>query len=97
MHRFAEKYHVVDTVENSKEYSDATAKLDGVETVFIVGVEATVRNGILKHCLDENIDAYVIPKLGDIILRGAKMHISGDEVFLRVCRSAMPVEHAMKI
>lgn len=95
MYRFAQKYHVVDTVENPKEYSAATEKLAGVETVFIVGVDATVRNGILKHCLDENIDAYVIPKVGDIILRGAKMHISGDEAFLRVCRSAMPVEHAI--
>lgn len=92
MHRFAQKYHVVNTVRSPKDYYDATAQLDGIKTVFIVGVEATVRNGILKHCLDEGIDAYVIPKLGDIILRGAKMHISGDEAFLRVCRSAMPAE-----
>lgn len=92
MYRFDQKYHVVDMVENPEGYSDAVAKLTDVKTVFIVGVDATVRNGILKHCLDENIDAYVIPKVGDIILRGAKMHISGDEAFLRVCRSALPVE-----
>lgn len=95
MYRFAQKYHVVDTVENPSIYNEATGRLNGVETVFIVGVEATIRNGILKHCLDENIDAYVIPKVGDIILRGAKMHISGDETFLRVFRSSLPVEQAI--
>lgn len=95
MYRFAQKYRVVDTVENPQRYYDATAKLDGIKAVFIVGVEATVRNGILKHCLDEGIDAYVIPKVGDIILRGAKMHISGDEAFLRVNRSSPPLEYAM--
>lgn len=95
MYRFAQKYHVVETVENPKNYYDATARLGGIKKVFIVGVDATVRNGILKYCLDEGIDAYVIPKVGDIILRGAKMHISGDEAFLRVCRSAQTVEHAI--
>ena len=95
MYRFEQKYCVVDVIENPKRYYDATAKLDGIKTVFIVGVEATVRNGILKHCLDEDINAFVIPKVGDIILRGAKMHISGDEAFLRVRRSSLPLEQTI--
>lgn len=95
MYRFEQKYHVVDVIENPKRYYDATVKLDGIKTVFIVGVDATVRNGILKHSLDENINAFVIPKVGDIILRGSKMHISGDEAFLRVNRSSLPLEQAI--
>ena len=95
MYRFEQKYCVVDVIENLKRYYDATAKLDGIKTVFIVGVEATVRNGILKHCLDEDINAFVIPKVGDIILRGAKVHISGDEAFLRVRRSSLPLEQTI--
>ena len=95
MYRFAQKYRVVGMIEKPDAYNDATTKLEGAETVFIVGVDATIRNGILKHCLDESIEAYVIPKVGDIILRGAKMHISGDEAFLRVSRSSLTVEHAI--
>ena len=36
------------------------------------GVEATLRNGIVKACIDKNIDCFFIPHTGDVIIAGAK-------------------------
>lgn len=50
--------------------------LDGIETVFVTGVHSHDRNAILKYCVDNGICAYVIPRVGDIIMSGAKrMHM----------------------
>ena len=46
--------------------------LDGMETVFISGVQSHDRNVILKHCVARGIPVYVLPRIGDIILSGAK-------------------------
>lgn len=52
------------------------AVLNGTDTVFICGMQSHYRNMILKYCVNENIEAYVMPGLGDIILSGArKMHM----------------------
>ena len=50
--------------------------LQGIETVFVSGVNSHERNVILKHCISNGIDVYVIPRIGDIIMSGArKMHM----------------------
>lgn len=50
--------------------------LEGIETVFIGGVRSLERNAILKHCIDRDIDLYVLPRIGDILMGGAqKIHM----------------------
>lgn len=50
--------------------------LEGVETVFICGVSSHERNVILKYCVEKNIDAYILPRIGDILMSSAKqMHM----------------------
>ncbi len=46
--------------------------LDGLDTVFLSGIHSHERNIILKYCVKKNIDVYVIPRLGDVIMSGAK-------------------------
>ncbi len=46
--------------------------LDDVETVFLEGIHSHDRNAILKYCMAEGIDVYVIPRIGDTIMSGAK-------------------------
>ena len=46
--------------------------LDNVDTVFIVGVHSHERNIIAKYCLMHDIKAFLIPKIGDLIVTGAK-------------------------
>ncbi len=50
--------------------------LSGMETIFISGVNSHERNTILKYCIQHNIDAYVIPRIGDLLMSGAhKVHM----------------------
>ncbi|MDO4174045.1 MAG: sugar transferase [Eubacteriales bacterium] len=46
--------------------------LEGMETVFLSGVHSHERNIILKYCIANKIQAYVIPRVGDVIMSGAK-------------------------
>lgn len=54
-----------------KEISDSKA-----EVVYLCGVHSHDRNIILKYCITNGITAYVIPRIGDVIMSGArKMHM----------------------
>ncbi len=50
--------------------------MEGVETVFICGVRSHDRNIILKYCVENDIEVYMLPRIGDILMSGAKqMHM----------------------
>lgn len=50
--------------------------LNGMETVFLCGVHSHERNIILKYCVANNICAYVVPCIGDVIMSGTqRMHL----------------------
>lgn len=42
------------------------------DTIFISGLSASLRNGIVKECVEHNISCYVAPRVGDIIMMGAE-------------------------
>lgn len=48
------------------------SQLEGAEAVFVSGVDASVRNGITKYCVDEGILCYICPRVGDVLLMGAE-------------------------
>lgn len=68
---FVEKTITVDSC--IEEHCDSLAD---IETVFLCGVHSHERNIILKYCVEKNIVVYVLPRIGDIIMSGAKrMHL----------------------
>lgn len=51
-------------------------QLDGMEAVFLTGVHSHDRNIIIKYCVEHGITAFVIPRIGDVMMGGAKrMHM----------------------
>ena len=51
-------------------------RLNGYATVFLSGVHSKERNIILKHCIEHDITMYITPRIGDVIMSGAKqMHM----------------------
>ena len=46
--------------------------LKGMEVVFLCGIHSHDRNRILKYCVANDISAYVIPRIGDVLMSGAK-------------------------
>lgn len=41
------------------------------DTVFVSGINATLRNGIVKYCVETDKDCFFVPHTGDIITAGA--------------------------
>ena len=62
------------------------AVLEGMQTVFLCGISSHNRNLILKQCMERGIAVYVLPKIGDIIMSGAKQMHLFHLPFLRVSR-----------
>ena len=46
--------------------------LDDLTSVFLCGVHSHERNIILKYCVANGIVVYIIPRVGDVIMSGAK-------------------------
>ena len=66
------KYNVQRSVNAMACVENAFAELSDIETVFLCGVHSSQRNQILKFCVERNITAYVIPRIGDILMSGGK-------------------------
>lgn len=50
--------------------------LDGMKTVFLSGVHSHERNIILKYCVMNDINTFIIPRVGDVLMSGAwPMHM----------------------
>ena len=62
------------------------AVLEDIQTVFLCGLSSHERNLILKYCVEKGIAVYVLPKIGDIIMSGARQMHLFHLPFLRVGR-----------
>ena len=72
---FSKKYDVAATmtVNECLNHLDILKDLD---TVFLSGIHSHERNIILKYCIANGIRVMVVPRVGDVIMSGAKkMHL----------------------
>ena len=70
---FAEHFDVQKEIKNPADDIFALMEeLKGFEVVFVAGVNATLRNGIIKFCVEQGIQGYIVPHLGDIIMAGSE-------------------------
>lgn len=83
------KFEVIKYIENPEEIHSLIEKIGECEAVFIAGISATLRNGIIKYCVEKNIPAYIEPKIGDILMSGAK-HMQMFSVPILRVRHAAP-------
>lgn len=50
--------------------------LDGMQTIFLSGIHSHERNIIIKYCVANDIDVFVIPRIGDVLMSAADhMHM----------------------
>lgn len=71
----AKKFEVKKTA-SVEQCLDDLSMIDDMEVVFLIGVHSHDRNFILKYCLYEKKQVYVIPRIGDVIMSSAKqMHM----------------------
>lgn len=70
------KFAVKATASVEDALSNHLEILNGMDVVFLCGIHSHERNIILKQCVHRNIQVYVIPRIGDVIMSGAEqMHM----------------------
>ena len=66
------RYNIVATPHVRECLKNMETCLAGAEAVFLYGIHSTDRNKIIKYCVQSDIDSYVIPRVGDVIMSGAR-------------------------
>jgi lipopolysaccharide/colanic/teichoic acid biosynthesis glycosyltransferase len=69
---FSSHFNVIREIEAPEDIHRLMDDLIDCQAVFVTGIPATFRNGIVKHCIDSNKLVYVVPHVGDVILAGAR-------------------------
>lgn len=67
-----DKYNICDMVDIREGIDYIYSKIERIDAVIIGDIPSQERNIILKFCFDKSIRAYTLPKISDIILRGAE-------------------------
>ncbi len=71
-----DKYAIYDAIDIEEGIEAIEEKMKDFQALIIGDVAVVQRNKLLKYCYQEGIRAYVIPKISDLILRGAdKIHV----------------------
>jgi len=65
-------YHVDEAVYVEENIEALYDMLDGYDAVLINDVPPRRRNKILKYCYSHNKEVYIVPKISDIVIRGAE-------------------------
>lgn len=86
---FDNKYKVKKKILNPKSYKSLSKEIANYETIFIAGVNATIRNGIVKECVKENVEVYIVPHVGDVIMAGGAYVEELPVPMIRVNRGTM--------
>lgn len=61
----------------------------GARAVMLCGVHSSLRNELLKYCIDNSIEAYVRPSIGDLLLKGAR-ELQMNNLPVMLCHRSSP-------
>lgn len=86
---FEKKFDIVNQIENPQSFAELRPQLEGIESICVAGVNADIRNGIAKYCVENNVFGYFAPHIGDIILAGGR-DLRNFSVPIRCVKTALP-------
>ena len=66
-----DKYEIIDTINYKKGFDLFQKKIQNSDGVIIGDIPSHERNQILKYCFEQNIRAYSVPKISDILLKSS--------------------------
>lgn len=65
------RFNVTKSVYIADCMQDIGATLQGAKVVFLYGIRSGERNDIVKYCVKNGVKAYVIPCVGDLLMKSA--------------------------
>lgn len=84
------RFHFTDILRASDHGENLPDILNAVrdsEAVFLCGVSSSVRNKVLKYCIDQDIQVYIRPNISDILISGAARFHMANTPILHCTRS----------
>lgn len=66
------KFQVVRTIQINDCLDNIEDAFQDIDTAFLCGLHSHDRNQIMKRCIDKGIRLYILPRIGDVIMSGAK-------------------------
>lgn len=78
-----DKYEVCEILNYQRGYEKICSDVLDFEGVILYDLPAEDRNHIMKYCYEHSIRTYVVPKITDIIMRGAEdLHLVDTPIYL---------------
>lgn len=76
LRRLDKKFSIQGELDLAMGMDQVLEQLWDAEAVFLCGVHASDRNQILKYCIEQNIQVYIRPRIGDLLLSGStRLHL----------------------
>ena len=66
-----DKYMICESISAQQDFQTIIDKIQQYDGVIICDIPAQLRNDLVKYCFDVQLRTYIVPKISDIILRGA--------------------------
>ena len=89
------KFEVVKYIKNPQSLDEIRKDLADIQSVFVIGIDATLRNAVTEYLIDAGITGYFVPHVGDVILAGARnMHLFSIPT-MRVSRAELSPEYIL--
>lgn len=83
------KFNIQKHIKDPHDYKELEKEIEGFEAIVVSGVNATLRNGLAKYCIETGVLGYFAPHVGDIIIQGAR-HMRNFSVPILSVRRAEP-------
>ncbi|MBR6767459.1 MAG: exopolysaccharide biosynthesis polyprenyl glycosylphosphotransferase [Clostridia bacterium] len=72
INEYPRRFKIAKYVKSPDNYEDLIREVEGYSVIFVVGIPATLRNGLVKYCVETGVKAYIHPHVGDLIMSGAR-------------------------
>lgn len=83
------KFNIQKHIKDPQDYKELEKEIEGFEAIVVSGVNATLRNGLAKYCIETGVLGYFAPHVGDIIMQGSR-HMRNFSVPIMSVRRAEP-------
>lgn len=71
MSEMVDKYTICESVKVAEGFEKVIESIEKYNSVIICDVPAQMRNDILKYCYEREKEVFIVPKISDILVRGA--------------------------
>lgn len=71
MSKMVDKYTICESIKTTENEEDITKAISRYDSIIICDVSAQTRNDLLKYCYENGKRTYIVPKISDILVKGA--------------------------